>query len=616
ALIVAALQDYTKEQLLDKQFYSKHMEWFGERPLCNEIKQIAEGSYQKPGGYDDGIRGKGYIVNALEAALWAFWSDGNSFERGARAAVNLGDDTDTTAAIYGQLAGAYYGYKKLPLRWLTHVYAKKFMLNLSSWIAYEGEMWHPSEISSLGILPSSGQLYFNEPSTTIVAHDHNLNMRSSQDDDDTSIVDSQKHNKIADTCWQHSVSPLTSPTNKETFKYNNMIPQLNLTSQSKEAINEGPVATTNSNIHFLRAEECVSPVNSMHDSKKIAHNNDQHEFAPSYPQSITSTDERTSLIRNTLSRRKSDQDDRNLKLPGERRSSDANAESPENTTFLDLIVPQNSALISPYNANKDSRLIRPEQNYSLQNILACSQSSTRNSKDAPSALSTFDLFTRETSTMLDDKQCLSWSCDDVCAWIQSWGEIYSTYIDGFKRHNVDGYRLLHFVDNKTLREFGVESLFNRRVILNGIENLKKQCGIQLSSSIPTLDDYDDEFDGDFFHPLYLSDNTYPNTMSCILQPLQNNIHLKLYNRILKWLGPLPNDIDIDKIELIHNADLHRMFLQQIKRTERRQKQQEFQPNLNAESNPIERKKVLNRLHMLTQQVHHNRPVSVIRVWHG
>ncbi|CAF4917185.1 unnamed protein product, partial [Rotaria sp. Silwood1] len=41
ALIVAALQDYTKEQLLDKQFYSKHMEWFGERPLCNEIKQIA-----------------------------------------------------------------------------------------------------------------------------------------------------------------------------------------------------------------------------------------------------------------------------------------------------------------------------------------------------------------------------------------------------------------------------------------------------------------------------------------------------------------------------------------------------------------------------------------------
>ncbi|CAF5047163.1 unnamed protein product, partial [Rotaria sp. Silwood1] len=201
-----------------------------------------------------------------------------------------------------------------------------------------------------------------------------------------------------------------------------------------------------------------------------------------------------------------------------------------------------------------------------------------------------------TKLLLDDKQCLSWSCDDVCAWIQSWGEIYSTYIDGFKRHNVDGYRLLHFVDNKTLREFGVESLFNRRVILNGIENLKKLCGIQLSSSIPTLDDYDDEFDGDFFHPLYLSDTTYPNTMSCILQPLQNNIHLKLYNRILKWLGPLPNDIDIDKIELIHNADLHRMFLQQIKRTERRQKQQEFQPNLNAESNPIERKKVLNRLH--------------------
>ncbi|CAF5131971.1 unnamed protein product, partial [Rotaria sp. Silwood1] len=79
-----------------------------------EIKRIAEGSYQKKGGYKDGIRGKGYIVNALEAALWAFWSDNDSFEQGVLAAVNLGDDTDTTAAIYGQLAGAYYGYKNLP----------------------------------------------------------------------------------------------------------------------------------------------------------------------------------------------------------------------------------------------------------------------------------------------------------------------------------------------------------------------------------------------------------------------------------------------------------------------------------------------------------------------
>jgi ADP-ribosylglycohydrolase len=147
ALIVGALHGYKKDQLLDIDFYSKHKQWFGEKRLYNTIKGIAEGSYQKPAGYTDGIRGKGYIVQALEAALWAFWSDDNSFEKGALAAVNLGDDTDTTAAIYGQLAGAYYGYKKLPQHWIEHIYAKKFLLNLSKWIAYEGQRWQPTTTS-------------------------------------------------------------------------------------------------------------------------------------------------------------------------------------------------------------------------------------------------------------------------------------------------------------------------------------------------------------------------------------------------------------------------------------------------------------------------------------
>jgi len=140
ALIVAALHGYEKADILDKEFYLKHKHWFGENELHPDIKSIAEGSYQK-NGYEGGIRGKGYIVSALEAALWAFWSDENSFEKGALAAVNLGDDTDTTAAIYGQLAGAYYGYKSLPEHWLKYVYAKTFMEKLSKWIAYEGDCW-------------------------------------------------------------------------------------------------------------------------------------------------------------------------------------------------------------------------------------------------------------------------------------------------------------------------------------------------------------------------------------------------------------------------------------------------------------------------------------------
>ncbi|CAF4299446.1 unnamed protein product, partial [Rotaria sordida] len=107
ALIVAAVRGEDKNKLISNTFYDDHRGWFGDKTLHPEIMAIAQGSYKKKGGYQDGIRGKGYIVNALEAALWAFWSDGDSFETGALKAVNLGDDTDTTAAIYGQLAGAH-----------------------------------------------------------------------------------------------------------------------------------------------------------------------------------------------------------------------------------------------------------------------------------------------------------------------------------------------------------------------------------------------------------------------------------------------------------------------------------------------------------------------------
>eukprot|EP01061_Rhynchopus_euleeides_P000869 TRINITY_DN10612_c0_g1_i1.p1 TRINITY_DN10612_c0_g1~~TRINITY_DN10612_c0_g1_i1.p1 ORF type:complete len:408 (+),score=105.51 TRINITY_DN10612_c0_g1_i1:53-1225(+) len=64
---------------------------------------------------DDIVAG-GWVVPALEAALWAFAST-DSFREGALAAVNLGDDADTVAAIYGQLAGAFYGEDSIPAEW-------------------------------------------------------------------------------------------------------------------------------------------------------------------------------------------------------------------------------------------------------------------------------------------------------------------------------------------------------------------------------------------------------------------------------------------------------------------------------------------------------------------
>jgi ADP-ribosyl-[dinitrogen reductase] hydrolase len=127
-LIWHALQGVTKKQLLDQNFYRK---FFKLEELHPDIRQIAEGSYKNKKGYEEGIRGKGYIVNALEAALWAFYNDNDEFKEGVLLAVNLGDDTDTTAAIYGELAGAVYGIDNIPSDWIEQLYEGKFILTVA-----------------------------------------------------------------------------------------------------------------------------------------------------------------------------------------------------------------------------------------------------------------------------------------------------------------------------------------------------------------------------------------------------------------------------------------------------------------------------------------------------
>ncbi|MEA9749651.1 ADP-ribosylglycohydrolase family protein [Xanthomonas campestris pv. raphani] len=62
------------------------------------------------------IRGTGYVVDALSAALWCFATT-DTFADAVLRAANLGDDADTTAAICGQLAGAFYGIDGIPAAW-------------------------------------------------------------------------------------------------------------------------------------------------------------------------------------------------------------------------------------------------------------------------------------------------------------------------------------------------------------------------------------------------------------------------------------------------------------------------------------------------------------------
>jgi ADP-ribosylglycohydrolase len=78
------------------------------------ITEVATGSFRVRQPPE--IRGSGYVVKCLEAAIWAF-HDATDFRQAVLRAVNLGDDADTTGAVCGQLAGAYWGESGIPMEW-------------------------------------------------------------------------------------------------------------------------------------------------------------------------------------------------------------------------------------------------------------------------------------------------------------------------------------------------------------------------------------------------------------------------------------------------------------------------------------------------------------------
>ncbi|KAA3634005.1 MAG: ADP-ribosylglycohydrolase family protein [Proteobacteria bacterium] len=138
ALIVGALAGVSKSILLGPRFHPARGA-FARGELVAAIDRVAAGSFHER--RPPRIRGSGYVVDAIEAALWAF-AGTDDFRTGALAAVNLGDDADTTGAIYGELAGAYYGEAGIPLSWrqrLRHADRIRSMadalLDLSAFIA-------------------------------------------------------------------------------------------------------------------------------------------------------------------------------------------------------------------------------------------------------------------------------------------------------------------------------------------------------------------------------------------------------------------------------------------------------------------------------------------------
>ncbi|MCO5219156.1 MAG: ADP-ribosylglycohydrolase family protein [Thermomicrobiales bacterium] len=125
-LIAGAANGATKEAMLD---LASELSNQVEAP---KVVEVLAGGYRTKSRTE--IRSSGYVVESMEAALWAF-DQSDDFEQGAILAANLAHDADTVAAIYGQLAGAHYGKSGIPSHWLEAVYAADLIEKLGLQIA-------------------------------------------------------------------------------------------------------------------------------------------------------------------------------------------------------------------------------------------------------------------------------------------------------------------------------------------------------------------------------------------------------------------------------------------------------------------------------------------------
>ena len=91
-----------------------------ERILNGKIEQLSL----------DAVKSSGYVIHTLEAALWCLLTT-SSYSEAVLKAVNLGEDTDTTGAVTGGLAGLYYGFENIPGEWVEQIARKDDIIDLA-----------------------------------------------------------------------------------------------------------------------------------------------------------------------------------------------------------------------------------------------------------------------------------------------------------------------------------------------------------------------------------------------------------------------------------------------------------------------------------------------------
>ena len=125
-LLWAALNGASKDVLA--QPYFNPVDDFEFSGLHEDSEIVLRGDYMDKAEED--LQPTGYVCHSLEVALWSFFKT-DTYEEGLIRTVNLGGDADTTGAIYGQLAGAYYGFQSLPESWVRGLYNNEYIEQLA-----------------------------------------------------------------------------------------------------------------------------------------------------------------------------------------------------------------------------------------------------------------------------------------------------------------------------------------------------------------------------------------------------------------------------------------------------------------------------------------------------
>jgi ADP-ribosyl-[dinitrogen reductase] hydrolase len=137
-VLAALINGKSKEEVLDEDWFDGYAQDLEEAKqkfgyysvAAGPIRDVIRGSYKD--AIESEIKGSGFVGESLEAALWSFWHS-KDFREAVLKSIMLGDDTDTTGAVCGQFAGAFYGESCIPQEWLDGLAKKEMIERVLEW---------------------------------------------------------------------------------------------------------------------------------------------------------------------------------------------------------------------------------------------------------------------------------------------------------------------------------------------------------------------------------------------------------------------------------------------------------------------------------------------------